>query len=442
MATQRVTALAASRPLAPTGRWAFAALLVFVVLLYANPGNLLPELGELAYAKAAAAIAIAALGGAWLLRDRPLHAGGRVGALLACFFAWMGLSAIWSLWPSMTIDAFLDGLKYLAIFFLVANVVDSRARAVGFAHAVAFSTVIPAVGAISSWLRGEHLVEGDRAGWIGIFANPNDLAHYLVVGIAFALGGRAVARARWLKIAYWPALALIAAALLLTQSRGGLLAAATVVTLWPLRGAASWRGRARIAVAVAAAVALTVHLAPETTLRRAETAFDYREDASAQGRIDAWRTGWNVTQARPFTGVGAGAFPLAWPEFAPGDAGPPRTAHNTFIQLLAETGLPALALFVSALAAAFLGLRKLTNVRSINRQTSRNSDYYVAVPIYLSNVRSISAEAATLAAAVQVGLAGFVVCSLTGGYAYSWPLYLLLGLAAALPRADFSTEAA
>lgn len=31
-----------------------------------------------------------------------------------------------------------------------------------------------------------------------------------------------------------------------------------------------------------------------------------------------------------------------------------------------------------------------------------------------------------------MGLGGFIVCSLTGGLAYSWPLYFLLGLGASL----------
>ena len=49
---------------------------------------------------------------------------------------------------------------------------------------------------------------------------------------------------------------------------------------------------------------------------------------------------------------------IAWPEFAPGDAGEVRTQHNTFIQLLSELGIPALLLFVGALGAAVLGMRR------------------------------------------------------------------------------------
>jgi hypothetical protein len=40
-------------------------------------------------------------------------------------------------------------------------------------------------------------------------------------------------------------------------------------------------------------------------------------------------------------------------------------------------------------------------------------------------------DPAVYASGVRLGLAGFAVCSLTTGLAFSWPLYLLFGLSAA-----------
>ena len=103
---------------------------------------------------------------------------------------------------------------------------------------------------------------------------------------------------------------------------------------------------------------------------------------------------------------------IAWPEFAPGDAGEVRTQHNTFIQLLSELGIPALLLFVGALAAAALGMRRAAQ----------------APPRRCSPTRAAS----------QCGLAGFVVCSIWGGIAFTWPVYLLLGLAFAARRISYA----
>jgi O-antigen ligase len=127
---------------------------------------------------------------------------------------------------------------------------------------------------------------------------------------------------------------------------------------------------------------------------------------SAQGRIDAWRTGMKIMEERPLTGVGAGAFMVAWPEYAPGDAGPARTQHNTFVQLVSELGLPGLLFFVAALVAGSLGVSR------------------AARTAYLSSY----------ARGVQCGLAGFAVCSVWGGIAFSWPIYLLLGASFAIHR--------
>ena len=105
---------------------------------------------------------------------------------------------------SITFDTFTDGLKYLAVFFIVANVVDSEARlATHHPRARARLGAFPAFGAIWSHAHGEHLVEGDRAGWIGIFANPNDLAYHLVVGVAMVLAAANAATTRGRKLAWW-----------------------------------------------------------------------------------------------------------------------------------------------------------------------------------------------------------------------------------------------
>jgi O-antigen ligase/polysaccharide polymerase Wzy-like membrane protein len=147
--------------------------------------------------------------------------------------------------------------------------------------------------------------------------------------------------------------------------------------------------------------------------RRTQAATSYGEDVSARGRLDAWRTGIAIARERPFTGVGAGAFMIAWPEFAPGDAGDVRSQHNTFIELLSELGIPALLLFVVALAAATFGMRRASRARDGS-----------LLPI---------------ARGVEGGLCGFAVCSLWGGIAWTWPIYLLLGLAFAVRRVAAAT---
>ncbi|HEX9103231.1 MAG TPA: hypothetical protein VF997_13560, partial [Polyangia bacterium] len=95
---------------------AFWGLLVFLVIVYANPGNWLDALEDIGFAKIAAGFSLAALAGSWLLYNRRLTIGGVQGWALVALFALVGFSATWSYWPKFSFDTFTDGLKYLAIF--------------------------------------------------------------------------------------------------------------------------------------------------------------------------------------------------------------------------------------------------------------------------------------------------------------------------------------
>src|SRR4051812_14684300 len=91
---------------------AFGSLVLFIFLVYANPGNWSEGLEQVAFAKIAAGMALAALAGSWLLYGRKLTIGGTPGLMLITLFTLVGLSAIWSFWPSESFKTFVDGVKY------------------------------------------------------------------------------------------------------------------------------------------------------------------------------------------------------------------------------------------------------------------------------------------------------------------------------------------
>ena len=134
--------------------WAFGALLAFIAVVYANPGNWFDGLADVGFAKIAAGLSLALLAGSCLLYRRRLRLGGAAGALLIGLFVIVGASATWSFWPKVSVDTFLDGLKFFAAFFLVANLVDSEKRLRFFVRWLAWASVIPAIGCIVSWSRG------------------------------------------------------------------------------------------------------------------------------------------------------------------------------------------------------------------------------------------------------------------------------------------------
>jgi putative inorganic carbon (HCO3(-)) transporter len=390
---------------------AYVAFLAFIVTVYSSLAHLFPALEAIAPGKTVIAFAFAALVWACVAARRPFTFGlGAGGGALYVFFFIVVASPLWSRWPDASFEAAGEFIKYLAGFVVAANVLESRRRIRHAAAAIAIASLFPAVGAMHNYFIGENLVEGTRAAWLGVFANPNFLAFHLVMSVPLALAmrdatpagpNRGLLRLMWLSIA-----GILVTAILLTGSRGGTLGLGAVLLLWQVRSLA----KGRLAIGAAAAVIIALLMTPSSPFAREETRLTLsgQVDASAQGRIDAWRTAERMVYHHPFLGVGAGAFMPEYERFAPGDAGPARAAHNTFAMVAAEVGLPALAAFCVALVGGLLALG-----RAAKREPPRTS---------------------AIARGLQTSLFGFVVCSLTGGYTYSWPLYFVLGMAAALER--------
>jgi probable O-glycosylation ligase (exosortase A-associated) len=137
------------------------------------------------------------------------------------------------------------------------------------------------------------------------------------------------------------AMVFCAASALGSQSRGGLLAiAAMAVTFW-------WRGKGKLKIGIMllAAMVPLVAFMPDSWTARMSSINDYQEDSSAQGRINAWWTAWNIAMRNP-TGIGFNpANPEVFATYAPN----PLTinaAHSIYFQTLGNHGFIGLLLFL------------------------------------------------------------------------------------------------
>jgi O-antigen ligase len=386
-----------------SARIAFGALIAFVLVVFACPGTVLPPLAPYLPAKGIALLALVALGVSSLVYGRRLYAGGWVGAGLAALLGIYLASTLWSFSPPTSLAAALELAKFVIVYLVVVNVVDSPVRVRILMAAIVIGSLIPTLGALKNYALGENLVEGNRAAWVSTFGNPDELAYYLVVAVPLALALRERTRSRPLRLLLLCAVGLFGAGVFLSASRGGILTLAVVVLLWWVREL----GRGRIGLWIAFAVLAALAFVPAHVWDRTETLAAYQEDVSAMGRIWTMQAGWKMFLARPFSGLGAGTFVQAFPGYAPLEASGAMAAHNSFIQVLAEGGLGALAGFLVALGAGLTALRRAARGH-----------------------RELSAPAWALGGAMLA----FVMSSLTGGIALSWPIYWVLGMAAALPR--------
>ena len=70
------------------------------------------------------------------------------------------------------------------VYFFIVNCANTERRLRGVMWTMVIGGLFPAAGTLKNYLHG-NLVEG-RAAWVGIFANPNELAYSLVILLPLA----------------------------------------------------------------------------------------------------------------------------------------------------------------------------------------------------------------------------------------------------------------
>jgi tetratricopeptide (TPR) repeat protein len=140
---------------------------------------------------------------------------------------------------------------------------------------------------------------------------------------------------------------------MLTGSKFGIISALfALIVLFVLAAATKSLKHARfrrlIILAVILLPLLIVFRGPVTS-RIAEAESGGSQVHSTTFRIYTWRSTLGMIRSHPWVGVGPGAFKTVYPSYSL--AGPTKHAHNSYLQIGAETGLPALIAFVVALGA-------------------------------------------------------------------------------------------
>ncbi|MCU0522302.1 MAG: O-antigen ligase family protein [Anaerolineae bacterium] len=140
--------------------------------------------------------------------------------------------------------------------------------------------------------------------------------------------------------------ALIAIVLVLTQSRGALLAA--LVASAVMLTARNWRWLLLVAVVVTGGVWVFQTSGGADTTSDVDSALN-----SAEGRIELWSRGLAIAQDFPFTGIGMGTVASVTPPFyptfrIPDDAGIEHF-HSLYANTAAETGYAGLITWVAFL---------------------------------------------------------------------------------------------
>jgi putative inorganic carbon (HCO3(-)) transporter len=249
---------------------------------------------------------------------------------------------------------FIEYVKVIFIALITTTLLDTREKLRWFCWTIALSLGFYGIktGIFGVLTGGQARV---MQGPGGMLEDNNDFALALVMSIPlmFYLGiSEGSARVRSFTYA---GVALTMFTVVLTHSRGGFLSMAGVV------GLMIWRSKVRMqGIAVGIAVALIgIAVVPQSFVDRLATLENPTEESSAASRIEAWGIALEVIGHYPWLGTGMRNFELAFARFDPekeiGGARGPRTivVHNSYLQVWAEQGTIAFALYLLLLASTF-----------------------------------------------------------------------------------------
>ncbi|GIV08669.1 MAG: hypothetical protein KatS3mg019_0760 [Fimbriimonadales bacterium] len=273
---------------------------------------------------------------------------------------WLGLSTVatQSGWAGlMRVVQWLVGL--IALLTIVAVV----------RRGAAAWLVIAPIGISASLLglRGctEYLINalGGIPNWrvFASFFNPNLLAGYLAMSAPLTLGlllmaGRELPDPRrraytaLITVGLWLQLS----ALALTASRLGMLASLGAAGVF-LAIAGAWKLLSRdfvMRLMVVGVLLLGVFWLSTPATQRLTPQAAAQDVHSGAFRIETWKGAMRAALSNLLLGVGTGAFEWQYPRYA--QVGYTRSAHNTYLEIAAESGLPAL-LMILTLAIGWLG---------------------------------------------------------------------------------------
>ncbi len=205
----------------------------------------------------------------------------------------------------------------------------------------------------------------------GMFGQPNPFAGYLGTILPLALAMMLVPHPGRFRTIATGGFLLVGLGILLSVSRGAWLGLAVSLSIMAL----AWSPRARaLVVPLVAGLALFIGLAlagvlPASLATRITSAtenfgvFDVRtvtltsENFAVVERMAHWQAGWGMLNDYPFLGVGPGNYPAAYEEYfiAPWKD-PLGHAHNYYLNMAAEAGVPGLLALLLVLGLTFRGL--------------------------------------------------------------------------------------
>ncbi|MEY3121443.1 MAG: hypothetical protein RI993_268 [Pseudomonadota bacterium] len=324
---------------------------------------------------------------------------------LLFFNVWMLITTIFSLQPEDSWTQLEKVIKIQLVIFLSFWIINDFKKIHTLVWVIVVSIGFYGVkGGVFTLIGGggTHVL-GPRGGFI---AGNTEIGLALVMVLPLVWYLYLNTRQLWIRIGLLASMFLIPAGILGTQSRGALLAiVACVFFLW-LKSSK----KGLLIIAIIAAAPFLYSFMPQSWHDRMSTIQTYEEDASAQGRLQAWEFAYHLAVARPLGGGFESFHADNYERFTPGlvaaGTGKYHDVHSIYFEVLGEHGFIGLGIFLTLF---FLAWRESNKIIALTKYSAENK------------------WAHDLASMLQVSIVGYMVGGAFLGLAYfDLPYHLMV----------------
>lgn len=279
-----------------------------------------------------------------------------------------------SVYPYASRIVVYEGITGLIFYFFVVNILRSSEKISRLLWMiVVFGTLYAVMGLIlvDGSILGFRIFSKQHYNISLFFVNHNHFAGYLEM-VFFLSIGLAMANKGGKRVVLFGAGILVAAAVLFSLSRGGIIGFIGGLSFYIIAFAfiqKEKKGTLLLTAFALVAFAVLAWLGLEPVLDRLNTLEDL--SIAGEGRFEVWQGTLQMITERPLFGRGPGTFAFAFPPYQTElFAGKfVNYAHNDYLELAADTGLAGLLTFLCALLFLFVScLRKLTATKNRYRQ--------------------------------------------------------------------------
>lgn len=278
-----------------------------------------------------------------------------IQARLYLIYLLIAFASYWLMGPQFSIrtSPFISYLSMALLFFVVISIVDTIPRLRWTLLAAVGSMGWASLFVVREWMRDPMWRPGSIAGDANYFA----LDACLVLPVAFLFVWRS--RILWERVFALGCLVATIGSTFLGGSRGGLLGLGAAF-IWLV-----WHSPRRLRNIVVLSILMTppLLLSPFSPVRR----LTHPQPGDLNGernRLIAWKAGIRMIEQHPLLGIGLGEFKPLMDSYADPGVNIDTIAHNTYLEVAAETGLPCFLVFLTMLLFTYRSLGQVRRLAS------------------------------------------------------------------------------